>query len=102
MWTRSLANVFHKTLKEAGIPWKGLYSARRGCATMLTGLTGNVIAARAVLRHKSMLTLLGHYDKAHARSSGLRIEAGRAEDLGQGTNRALRLLHPLRFNTIQM
>lgn len=68
-------NVFHKTLKEAGIPWKGLYSARRGCATMLTGLTGNVIAARAVLRHKSMLTLLGHYDKANveAAASGLKL-----------------------------
>jgi len=68
-------NVMIPILGKAGVPWKSLYAARRGCATMLTGLTGNVIAARAVLRHKSMLTLLGHYDKANveAMATGLKL-----------------------------
>jgi integrase len=68
-------NVLIPILGKAQVAWKSLYAARRGCATMLTGLTGNPIAARAVLRHKSMLTLLGHYDKANleAADAGLKL-----------------------------
>jgi integrase len=58
-------NIIMPLLAKAKVEWKGLYSARRGCATMLTGLTGNVLAARAVLRHKSMAVTLAKYDKAN-------------------------------------
>jgi len=60
---------------KAKIEWKGLYSARRGCGTHLTAVTGNLLAARAVLRHKSMLTTADHYDKANevAGAAGLKL-----------------------------
>lgn len=60
---------------KAGVEWKGLYSARRGCGTHLTALTGNLLAARAILRHKSMMTTADHYDKANevAGFAGLKL-----------------------------
>jgi integrase len=68
-------NTIMPLLAKANVEWKGLYSARRGCATMLTGLTGNVLAARAVLRHKSMAVTLAKYDKANevAGVAGLKL-----------------------------
>jgi hypothetical protein len=57
-------NIIIPLCAKAKIEWKGLYSARRGCGTMLTGLTGNLNAARAQLRHKSVMTTAEHYDKA--------------------------------------
>jgi integrase len=58
-------NTILPLLNKAKIEWKGLYSARRGCATHLTALTGNVLAARWLLRHKSMAVTLAKYDKAN-------------------------------------
>jgi integrase len=68
-------NIIIPLCKKAKIEWKGLYSARRGCGTHLTSLTGNLLAARAVLRHKSMLTTADHYDKANevAGVAGLKL-----------------------------
>jgi integrase len=68
-------NTIMPLLAKAKVEWKGLYSARRGCGTMLTGLTGNVLAARAVLRHKSMAVTLAKYDKANvvAGETGLKL-----------------------------
>ncbi len=36
-------------VRKAGLPWYGLYAARRACATNLVALTGNVNAAHMVL-----------------------------------------------------
>jgi integrase len=68
-------NIIIPLCKKAKIEWKSLYSARRGCGTHLTSLTGNLLAARAVLRHKSMLTTADHYDKANivAGEAGLKL-----------------------------
>ena len=65
---------------KAKVEWKGLYSARRGCGTHLTAVTGNLLAARAVLRHKSMLTTADHYDKANevAGAVGLKLVEAKA------------------------
>jgi integrase len=38
-------------LKKKNITWRGLYSGRRACATLLTQLTGDATAAQYVLRH---------------------------------------------------
>jgi integrase len=51
------------TLEESGIPWKGLYAARRGAGTVLTQLTGNAIAAQQILRHKNLAVTTGFYVK---------------------------------------
>jgi hypothetical protein len=50
-------------LKEKGIQWHGLYAGRRATATLLTQLTGNVIGAQSVLRHKSPNTTEEFYAK---------------------------------------
>src|SRR5579864_808504 len=70
---------------KAKVEWKGLYSARRGCGTHLTALTGNLLAARAVLRHKSMLTTADHYDKANemAAVAGLKLVEAKALNGGK-------------------
>lgn len=36
-------------IADEGLKWKGLYAARRGCATMLVNLTGDVRAGFQVL-----------------------------------------------------
>ncbi|MGB6383661.1 MAG: site-specific integrase, partial [Terriglobales bacterium] len=36
-------------LEKKGVAWHGLYSGRRGCATLLTQLTGDAVAAQYVL-----------------------------------------------------
>ena len=43
--------------------YKGLYSARRGAATELTGLTGNLLSAQGMLRHKNINTTAAFYKK---------------------------------------
>ena len=43
--------------------YKGLYSARRGAATELTGLTGNLLSAQGMLRHKNIQTTAAFYKK---------------------------------------
>ena len=48
-------------LEKKGVAWHGLYSGRRGCATLLTQLTGNAVAAQYVLRHKNLATTTAFY-----------------------------------------
>ncbi|SPF44756.1 hypothetical protein SBA1_550121 [Candidatus Sulfotelmatobacter kueseliae] len=42
-------NVMLPLIADEGLKWKGLYAARRGCATMLVNLTGDVRAGFQVL-----------------------------------------------------
>jgi len=50
--------------KKAKVEWKGIYSARRGFATAVIGLTnGNFAAAQELLGHASMETTVRHYKK---------------------------------------
>jgi len=50
--------------KKANVEWKGVYSARRGFATAVIGLTGgNFAAAQELLGHASMETTVRHYKK---------------------------------------
>ena len=46
--------------------WKGLYSGRRGAATILVGLTGSLVPAQELLRHKSLTTTAMFYKKTTA------------------------------------
>jgi integrase len=68
-------NVIKPLLKEAKVPWAGLYSARRGNGTILTRLMGNATGAQAVLRHKSILTTAQFYVQPtnEAARTGLRL-----------------------------
>jgi integrase len=61
---------------KAGVEWKSLYSARQGCGRT----DGNLLAARTVLRHKSMTTTAEHYDKANevAGAAGLKLVEAKA------------------------
>jgi integrase len=53
-----------KTPAAAQVAWKGLYSGRRGAATMVIEQTGNAAVAQRLLRHKSMTTTLNVYKKS--------------------------------------
>jgi integrase len=57
-------NVMQPLIEKAGLKWKSLYAARRGCGTVLTALTGDALAAMQVLGHRSIGTTQGHYVKA--------------------------------------
>jgi len=61
----NLANVVGRiikpVLKDAGLKWKSLYAGRRGAATMLVDLTGSLVAAQELLRHKDMTTTAKFY-----------------------------------------
>jgi integrase len=50
-------------LDKKGLAWKGLYAGRRGAGTMLVELTGNLVAAQELLRHKSLTTTAQFYKK---------------------------------------
>ncbi|MGA9158293.1 MAG: tyrosine-type recombinase/integrase [Candidatus Sulfotelmatobacter sp.] len=60
---RDMNEYARRVIKPAVPGWKGLYSARRGCATALVELTGDVLAAQGMLRHASMATLFEHYKR---------------------------------------
>jgi len=51
------------TLEKAGLEWKTLYAGRRGAATILTELTGDALAAKELLRHKSIAVTQAKYVK---------------------------------------
>jgi integrase len=61
-------------VRKAGLPWHGLYAARRACATNLVTLTGNVNAAHMVLGN-SLAVAMKAYIKpsAEAGLAGLRL-----------------------------
>jgi len=52
------------TLKANNIDWKTLYAGRRGAATILTQLTGDALAAKELLRHKTIAVTQAKYVKA--------------------------------------
>ena len=61
-----VGRVIIPTLKKKGLKFKGLYAARRGAATMLVGLTGSLVPAQELLRHKSLTTTAMFYKKTTA------------------------------------
>jgi len=64
--------------------WKGLYSGRRGAATILVGLTGSLVPAQELLRHKSLTTTAMFYKKATASAlaDGLKMLEAAAQQKG--------------------
>ena len=74
--------VIIPALEKKKITWRGLYSGRRACATLLTQLTGDAVAAQYVLRHKNLATTTAFYVKPtrEAATEGMRlVEAKLAE-----------------------
>ncbi len=51
-------------LAAKDIEWKTLYAGRRGAATILTELTGDALAAKELLRHKTIAVTQAKYVKA--------------------------------------
>src|SRR5581483_4849262 len=56
--------VIMPTLQAKGVEWKPLYAGRRGAGTILTGLTGNALASKELLRHKDIAVTTSHYVKS--------------------------------------
>jgi integrase len=52
------------TLTAKDIEWRTLYAGRRGAATILTELTGDALAAKELLRHKTIAVTQAKYVKA--------------------------------------
>jgi integrase len=67
--------VMRPAIEKAGHKWKTLYAGRRGAATALVGLTGNLVAAQELLRHKSLTTTAMFYKKQTSQSlvDGLKL-----------------------------
>ena len=78
---RDMNEYARRVIKPLVPGWKGLYSGRRGCATALVELTGDVLAAQGMLRHKSMATLFEHYkrDTPAATVNGMKLLAKAAK-----------------------
>jgi integrase len=73
-------------VREAELPWYGLYAARRACATNLVALTGNVNAAHQVLGN-SLAVAMKAYIKPSAEAGlvGLKLlEAAATNGKPQG------------------
>jgi hypothetical protein len=50
-------------MKAAGREWHGWYSLRPGVSTVLTGVTGDALASKGLLRHTNLATTARHYVK---------------------------------------
>lgn len=50
-------------LKQAGIPWRGWHSLRRGISTKIEDITEDAVNSQMVLRHKKVTTTEGSYVK---------------------------------------
>ena len=75
--------VIAPALKQKNITYyRGLYSGRRGAATVLTQLTGNALAAQVVLRHSNLATTTAHYVKPvrDAAVAGLKLLEAKLEE----------------------
>jgi integrase len=73
---RALArNTIRPILDKKQLEWKGLYAGRRGAGTILVDLTGSLVAAQELLRHKSLTTTAMHYKKQteNALPNGMRL-----------------------------
>jgi len=67
--------VIRRLVEKSGLVWRGLYSGRRGAATIVTQLTGNALAAQVILRHKNLAVTTAHYVKPSRQAAvdGLRL-----------------------------
>jgi integrase len=65
---KSAENVAYRVIRpvceKAGVYWDGLYSARRGCATLMRELTGNDLAGQYQLAHRTSDTTEQYYAKS--------------------------------------
>lgn len=70
-----IISVVRPAVLAKGLKWKGLYAGRRGAGTALVELTGNLVAAQELLRHKSLTTTAQFYKKRTqtALSSGMKM-----------------------------
>jgi hypothetical protein len=57
---QSLAVRNEAGLAKKKLTWKGLYAGRLGAGTILVNLTGSLVAAQELLRHKSLTTTAMH------------------------------------------
>lgn len=75
------------TLEAKDIEWRTLYAGRRGAATILTELTGDALAAKELLRHKTIAVTQAKYVKAipEALLRGIKLleTASRGESRGE-------------------
>jgi len=72
-------------LAAKNIEWKTLYAGRRGAATILTELTGDALAAKELLRHKTIAVTQAKYVKAipEALMKGIKLlEAAATSETG--------------------
>jgi len=78
-----MSSFANKSIRRLlGARYKGLYSARRGMATALVGLTGNVVSAQGMLRHANMASTLAFYKKETPEETerGMRLLADRWDE----------------------
>jgi integrase len=78
------------TLTAKDIEWRTLYAGRRGAATILTQLTGDALAAKELLRHKTIAVTQAKYVKAipEALLKGIKLlETAARHDDGARTGR---------------
>lgn len=70
------------TLEANNLEWKTLYAGRRGAATILTELTGDALAAKELLRHKTIAVTQAKYVKAipEALMKGIKLLEAAATD----------------------
>lgn len=83
--TKFVESVIEPVLTEKGVPWKTLYAARRGFATILRELTGASVAGRDALGHVSTATTEAHYEKAvpEAVLKGMRLLEGKFLEISE-------------------
>ena len=81
------ANVIRPIVKDkvGATAWKGLYAGRRGAGTALVELTGNLVAAQELLRHKSLTTTAMFYKKRTQTglSSGMKLLESKSAATGK-------------------
>ena len=85
---RSLvARTIVPTFEAKKIEWKTLYAGRRGAATILTQLTGDALAAKELLRHKTIAVTTDKYVKAipEALLKGIKLLEAAASGDGHGS-----------------
>jgi len=71
----NIRDFCRKNIKPFVKNWRGLYSGRRGAASILSQLTGSPIAASQLLRHSNISTTMTDYIKTDRSTlaSGLKL-----------------------------
>jgi integrase len=67
--------IVRPAAQKAGVEWTGFQAGRRGCATLLTTLTGTPQAASQMLRHRTMSVTMSNYvrDDRRALHAGVKL-----------------------------